>query len=79
MKAQTKFGKLPVAKSPNEEISLDFAGPLHNANVKKNSLLVSVDNHSGWPDALFLPNPTTEKVIEFLTENIVRNGIPKRI
>ena len=40
---------------------------------------MSVDNHSGWPDALFLPNPTTEKVIEFLSEYIAANGIPKRI
>ena len=40
---------------------------------------MSVDNHSGWPDALFLPNLTTEKVIEFPTEYIAKNGIPKRI
>ena len=79
MKAQNEIGKLPVANSPNEEISLDFAGPFHNAHVKKKYLLVSVDNHSGWPHALFLPNPTTEKVIEFLTEYIAKNGIPKRI
>ena len=40
---------------------------------------MSVDNQSGWPDALFLPNPTTEKVIEFLSEYIAAKGIPKRI
>ena len=79
MKAQNEFGKLPVANSPNEEISLDFADPFHNAKVKKKYSIVSVDNHSGWPDALFLPNPTTEKVVEFLTEYIAKNRIPKRI
>ena len=78
MKAQNEFGKLPVASSLNEEISLDFAGPFHNANVKKKHLLVSVDNHSGWPDALFLRNPTTEKTIEFLTGNIAKKRDTKK-
>ena len=41
-------------------------------------LLVSVDN-SGWPHAMFLLNLTAEKVIEFPTEYIATNGIPKRI
>ena len=45
----------------------------------KKYLLVSVDNHSGWPEAMFLTNPTTEKVIEFLNEYISKHGIPKRI
>ena len=79
MKAQNEFEKLPAANYPNEEISLDFAGPFHNANAKKKYLLVSVDNHSRWPDALFLPNPTTVKVIEFLIEYIAKNGIPEGI
>ena len=53
MQAQNEFSKLLAANQPNEELSLDFAGSFHYANVKKKYLLVSVDNHSGWPDALF--------------------------
>ena len=79
LKSQNEFGKLPETTEPNEEISLDFAGPFQNGNVKKKYLLVSVDNQTRWPDALFLPNPTTEKVIEFVTEYISKTGIPKRI
>ena len=79
IKSQNEFGKLPETNEPNEEISIDFAGPFQNAIKQKKYLLVSVDNHSGWPNALFLPNPTTDKVIEFLTEYIATNGIPKRI
>ena len=79
MKAQNEFGKLPAANRPYEDISLHFAGPFHKANVKKKYLLESVDNNSGWPDALFLPNPTTDKVIEFLLEYNAKNGIPTRI
>ena len=79
LKSQNEFGKLPETHNPNEEIALDFAGPFQNANQKKKYLLVSVDNHSGWPNALFLPNPTTEKFIEFVLEYIAANGLPKRI
>ena len=38
-----------------------------------------MDNNSGWPDALFLPNPSADKVIEFLREYIAANETPKRI
>ena len=79
IKSQNEFGKLPETKELNAEISLDFAGPFQNALKQKKDLLVSVDNHSGWPSALFLPNPTTDRVIEFLAEYIATNGIPKRI
>ena len=79
LKSRNEFGKVPEASEPNEEISLDFAGPFQNGNSKKKYLLVSVDNHSGWPDAMFLPNPNTEKVIEFLTEYISKKLNPKRI
>ena len=78
IKSQKEFGTLPQGNQPNEEVSLDFAGPIQNANIKTKYLLVSVDIHSGWPDAPFLPNPTADKGIEFLVEYISKNGIPKK-
>ena len=39
--------------------------------------LVSVDHNSGWQEALFLPNPTTDKILEFLKGFIAQNGTPK--
>ena len=79
LKSQNEFGKLPKTHKPNEEVALDFAGPFQNANQKKKYLLVSVDNHSGWPNALFMPNLTPKKVTKFVLEYIVTNGLPKRI
>ena len=35
IKSQREFGKLPLANQPNKEVSLDFAGPFQNANLKK--------------------------------------------
>ena len=62
LKSQKEFGTIPKAEKPNEELSLDFAGPFQNAPMQKKYMLVSVDNNSGWPEALFLTNPTTERV-----------------
>ena len=42
-------------------------------------MLVAIDNFSAWPDALFLHNPTTKKVIEFLKNYKSQYGIPKQI
>ena len=41
-------------------------------------MLVSVDNNSGWPEALFSTNPTTERVLEFLAEYLA-HGTPHRV
>ena len=77
--SQKEFGKLPEAKNPNDEISLNFAGPFQNAYKQKKYLLVSEDNNSGWPAAMLLPNSSGDKVVDFLLEYIATNGIPKRI
>ena len=42
-------------------------------------LIALVDSNSGWPNALFQLNITSDNVIEILKENIEANGIPKRI
>ena len=76
---QKQFGKLPTPITINEEIAIDFAGPFKIARSSKKYLIVSVDSKSGWPDAKFLRAPTTSKVIEFLTNYIANNGIPRRI
>ena len=76
---RTEFGKTPEESQPSDEISLPFAGPFLNAQKQKTYLLVSVNINSGWPDAMFLPNPTAQKVFDLLVEYIVKNGIAKRI
>ena len=36
IKSQNEFGKLPETNEPDEDISLDFAGPFQNAIKQKN-------------------------------------------
>ena len=79
LKIQKEFGTLPEAKSPKDEISLNFAGPFQNAYKQGKYLNVSVDNSPRWPEAIFLPNPSADSVVEFLVEHIAKSGIPKRI
>ena len=71
------IGKITRSTEPNQEIAIDFAGPFHNSNRAKKYLIVSIDNFSDWPEAMFLHKPTTQKVIEFLMNYIARYGIPK--
>ena len=79
LKAQNEYGKLPIAEKPNDEISIDFAGPFLNAKKNKMYLFVSIDHISGWSEVLFLLNPTADKVVEFLNEYIAKHGFPKRV
>ena len=79
LKTQNEYGKLPNAGNPNDEISIDFAGRFQNAKKNKKYLLVPVDHNSGWPGALLLPNPTADKVNEFMSEYIAKHGFPKRV
>ena len=79
LQSQNEFGKLPKPEVPNEEISLDFAGSFQNAENKKKDRLVSVHKNTGRTDALFLPDPTAIRVVEFLEGYISKNGIPRRI
>ena len=77
---QKQFGKLPTSNKTNEEIAIDFASPFKVANSSKMYLIVSRDCKTGLPDAKLLRTPTTNKVIEFLTNYIANNNsIPRQI
>ena len=75
MSANYPFQKIPEV---NDEIAIDFAGPLKIARSSKKYLIVSIDKKTGWQDAKFLRAPTTRKVIEFLQRYIADKGIPKQ-
>ena len=76
---QNQARNLPKCTDVNQEIAIDFALPFENARKDKKYILVSIDHFSGWPEAKFLPKPTTEKVMELLKSYIAKHGIPKTI
>ena len=68
LKAQNVFGKIPKPEYPNGEHLLDFDSSFQNTKHRKKYILVSVDNNSVWPDAICLPEPTADRVLEFWRE-----------
>ena len=52
VKAQmmTEFNYLPAAENPNQEIQLDFAGPIRFKH-RRFYILISIDRYSRWPVA----------------------------
>ena len=62
--SQSDIGKIPIPNEVYDAIALDFAGPFKVIGIsKKNNLFVSVDHKAGWPVAMFLRKPNTEKGI----------------
>ena len=67
---KTEQNHLPPLNSPNEEIQLDFIGPITEEN-RRFYILLSIDRYSKWPDG--------ETSVKFLQQYIQLNGIPKTI
>ena len=61
--------------SPNEEIQLDFIGPI-TEDHRRFYILLSIDQYSKWPAANFSKHTVGETAIKFLEQYIQLNGIP---
>ena len=64
--AKRKFEKIKEPSEPNEEVQLDFAGPLFNDCKTKTYLLVAVDSYSRFPSVAILKSTGSNKIIKFL-------------
>ena len=74
----TEKNNLPPVNSPNEEIQLDFIGPITD-NHRRFYILLSIDRYSKWPAASFCKYTDGETAVKFLEQYIQPNGIPKKI
>ena len=75
---QTKKNSLPPLSNPNEEIQLDFIGPI-TENNHRFYILLSIDRFSKWPAASYCTSTDGETAVTFLEQYIRLNGIPKTI
>ena len=74
------LGTLSQLTEPNEEIQMDFAGPIpFKNNTQKNYILVTVDRLSRFPHAETYNNCDTNTTIEYLESYCKLNGIPSSI
>ena len=74
----TEINSLPPLDNPNEEIQLDFIGPM-TENNRRFYILLSMDRYSKWPAASFCTSTDGETAVKFLDQYIRLNGIPKII
>ena len=64
---------------PNEEVKLDFAGPLPDELNRDAYILVALDNWSKVPAAKVIRNTTADVAIKFMQRYISNNGVPRRL
>ena len=76
---KSKIAQLSPLQEPNEEIQLDFAGPITDEQQKDSYLLTLVDRFSRYPYAKVYHICDTEKAIEYLEKYLKFHGIPRNI
>ena len=69
---------LPELQEPNEEIQLDFIGPIR-FNHKPFYILLAMDRYSKWPSACICKRTDGTTVINFMNQLTMVHGIPKTI
>ena len=88
----TKFGKnlnanasfnstkpLPLLSGPNEQLQLNYAGPLLDSNGNRICFLVAIDRYSKYPSAMITRSTGGRKIIKFLKTYIQQHSIPESI
>ena len=85
----TKFGKnlkanvsfnstkpLPLSSGPNEELQLDYAGPLLDSYGNSVYILVAIDRYSKYPSAMITRSTGGRKIFKFLKSYIQQHSNP---
>ena len=74
----TEINYLPPAEKPNQEIQLEFIGPIIFKH-RRIYILISVDRYSRWPAACTCQVPTSNTSKLFLDQYILLHGMPQTI
>ena len=74
-----KTEKLPNLTEPNEEVDLDFAGPLDRSWGNAKYLLLCIDRFSKFPSAKVVNNTSTSSILIFMRDYCHLRGFPKSI
>ena len=70
---------LPILTEPNEEVDLDFAGPLDKSCDNSKYLLLCIDRFSKFPSAKVVNNTSASSILTFMTDYCHLHGFPKSI
>ena len=64
---------------PNQEIQIDFAGPINNEKEHEIYILTCIDRFSKYPSAQIFENKNASNVINFLDNYIHTHGVPRSL
>ena len=80
LKANASFNStkpLPFLSGPNEELQLDFVGPLLDSVSNSFFFYVAIERYSKYPSAMITRSREGSKIIKFLKTYIQQHSIPK--
>ena len=75
----SKWKPLLNCSEPNEEIQIDFGGPITNEKDQDIHFLASIDRSSKYPTVEVFEKANGPNVIKFLDEHIHIHGVPRNI
>ena len=64
---------------PNQEMQIDFAGPINNEKEHEIYILTCFDRFSKYPSAEFVDNANSSNVIKFSDNYIQIHGVPRSL
>ena len=74
-----KWAPLKLCKVPNEEIQIDFGGPIYNEKNQEIYFLACIDRFSKFPTAEVFDRANADNILRFLREYVLLHGIPRAI
>ena len=74
-----KWAPLKLCNVPNEEIQIDFGGPIYNEKNREIYFLACIDRFSKFPTAEVFDRANADKILKFLQEYVLLHGKPRTI
>ena len=76
---KTKWTPLPRCLEPNEEIQIDFGGPITDGQGREIYFLACIDRFSKFPTLKLYNYANGPNIEKFLNKYIVRHGVPRNL
>ena len=74
-----KWAPLKLCKFPNEEIQIDFGGPIYNEKNQEIYFLACIDRFSIFPRAEVFDRANADNILKLFQEYVLLHGIPRAI
>ena len=75
----SKWAPLKLCKVPNEEIQIDFRGPIYKEKNQEVYFLACIDRFSEFPRAEVFDRANADYILKFFQGYVLPHGIPRKI